>query len=241
MANVLITNACRYAGPDAVAALSGDAHSVLCHDMSFGEAHVRASFKEQYATAHPLTNTLPEKAVSEAFEQSDIIDVLFCNHFQSPEAKPFDETNDDDFRQTLETLLVEPYRFIRSALPSLRASEDARIIVMTSAAPLRPGANVSLYTAARAGANSLVESLARELGPDGIAVFGIAPNYYASDDTYSNAAFEKSDRFRASVQRNVPLQRLSNENEMPGLIRYLAYDDSAFLTGQVIAFTGGWA
>ena len=109
------------------------------------------------------------------------------------------------------------------------------------AAPLRPGANVSLYTAARAGANSLVESLARELGPDGIAVFGIAPNYYASDDTYSKAAFEKSDRFRASVQRNVPLQRLSNENEMPGLIRYLAYDDSAFLTGQVIAFTGGWA
>lgn len=241
MATVLITNACRYAGPDAVAALSGNAHTVLCHDMSFGEADARVAFREKYANAHALTNTSSERAVAEAFEQSDIVDVLFCNHFQAPEAKPFDETSSEEFRQTLENLLVDPYRFIKSALPALRAAEDARIIVMTSAAPLRPGSNVSLYTAARAGANSLVESLARELGPDGIAVFGIAPNYYASDDTYSKAAFEKSARFRASVERNVPLQRLSTENEMTSLIRYLAYDASAFLTGQVITFTGGWA
>ena len=87
----------------------------------------------------------------------------------------------------------------------------------------------------------MVETLAKELGPDGIAVFGIAPNYFASDDTYSRVAFEKSERFRASVERNVPLGRLSNDDEMTGLIRYLADDSSSFITGQVIAFTGGWA
>ncbi|MEM7018060.1 MAG: SDR family oxidoreductase [Pseudomonadota bacterium] len=240
MGTILIVNACRYAGPDAIKALGGETHQLFCHDASFADTTARTAFENNNPDVKALSSTSPEDAVAEVLESVQVIDVLFCNHFQPPEMKPLKETDDELFRATLETLLVEPYQFIKAALPALEASEQARIILVTSAAPLRPGANVSLYTAARAGANSMVESLAKELGPSGITVFGIAPNYYASDDTYSQTVFAKSERFRASVERNVPLKRLSNAHEMPRLIRYLCLDDSAFMTGQVIAFTGGW-
>ena len=240
MTDSIVANACRYAGPDATRTL-GVAGHVFCHDLSFVDAAVRADFEAQYVGAVALAATEPEEAVAEALAHSGSIDVLFANHFRTPEMKALQETQTEDFRATLETLLVEPYRFIKAAMPALKQSACGRIVLMTSAAPLRPGANVSLYTAARAAANSMVASLARELGPDGIAVFGIAPNFYASDDTYSRAAFENSEKFRSMVERAVPLQRLSNKQEMARLIHYLCLDDSAFVTGQVFAFTGGWA
>ncbi len=240
MTDSIVTNACRYAGPDATRTL-GLAGRVFCHDLSFVDAAVRVDFEAQYVGAIALAATEPEEAVAEALAQSSGMDVLFANHFQTPEGKALEETQVEDFRATLENLLVAPYRFIKAALPALKRAESGRIVLMTSAAPLRPGAKVSLYTAARAGENALVGSLARELGPAGIAVFGIAPNFFASDDTYSRAAFENSEKFRSMVQRAVPLQRLSNEQEMARLIHYLCLDDSAFVTGQVFAFTGGWA
>jgi NAD(P)-dependent dehydrogenase (short-subunit alcohol dehydrogenase family) len=240
MSTVLITHACRYTGPDATRTLNIPGNTVLCHDLSFSDASARNAFEAANPGSLALKTSLPEDVIAEALQYTPAIDILYCNQFQLPEAKPIDETDDAEFRLTLETLLIDPYRFIRSTLPSLRQSEQARIIIVTSAAPLRPGAGVSLYASARAGANTLVESLARELGADDIAVFGIAPNYYVSDDTYSQVAFDKSERFRASVERNVPLKRLSKPQEMPALINYLAGADSDFITGQVIAFTGGW-
>lgn len=237
----LIANANRYTGPDACEALAGQGCTLYGHDAAFGDEANRRAFESTFPGSRALMASEPEDAITEVLQQSSSIDILYCNQLLHPEAKPITETDPGQFREMLEALLVEPYRFIRAAIPALRKSGQGRIIVVTSAAPLRPGPTVSLYSSARAGANSLVQSLAKELGPDNIAVYGIAPNYYASEDTYSRIAFEKSDRFKASVKRNVPLQRLSNEMEMGRLVRYLALDDSAFITGQIIAFTGGWS
>ena len=240
MRTIFVTNACRYAGPDAVRALAGEGH-VYCHDASFLEAEVRNAWQGRFADVRALAEVQPDAALAGVQDERRAIDVLICNHFQRPEAKPLADTEADEFRGMLESLLVEPYQFVKAALPALLRSADPRIVFVTSAAPLRPGRDVSLYTSARAGANALVGTLAQELGPQGVAVFGIAPNYYASDDTYSRTAFAENERFRGSVQRNVPLQRLSNAQEMPDLLRFLCLQDSAFLTGQVFAFTGGWA
>lgn len=130
---------------------------------------------------------------------------------------PLSETTTEGFRDSLEVLLIEPYRFIHAALPALRAGTSPRIVLVTSAAGQRPMPKMTMYAAARAGADAMVTSLARELGRDGVSVFGIAPVYFTSDDTYPRKAFETNERFRASVEKAVPLGRLSSENEMAKL------------------------
>ena len=240
MTNIIITNACRYAGPDATQALTGEDRCVFCHDLSFTDAAARLAFEKKYPGVNTLSESSPEQAIAEAMVATNTIDVLFANHFQRPEMKLLEDTEVDEFRATLETLLVDPYRFIKAVLPALKQSTAGRIVLVTSAAGLRPGANISLYAAARAGANTMVKSLSRELGPDGIGVFGIAPNYFTGDDTYPRDAFENNERLRAMVERSVPLKRISNDNEMSRLIHYLCLDESTFITGQVIGFSGGW-
>ena len=239
MRKALVTNARRYAGPDATRALLAEGLSVYCHDVSFADAVAREEFENEFSGCLPISEIDPEGAVEKALGDSTL-DVLVCNHFQTPEGIPLSKTTTEGFRSSLETLLIQPYRFIHAALPALRAGTSPRIVLVTSAAGQRPMPRMTMYAAARAGADAMVTSLARELGRDGISVFGIAPVYFTSDDTYPRKAFETNERFRASVEKAVPLGRLSSENEMAKLIKYLCTDESEFVTGQIIGFSGGW-
>ncbi len=240
-AAALVTQATRYAGPDATQALVTAGFEVLCHDETFTEAQARSAFADHHPDAVLLESVAPEEAATEAIGHAGQIDVLFNNHFCPPESKALEETTPEEYRDMLETLLLQPYRFIRALIPHMKSNGTGRIIMMTSAAPLRPGANVSLYTSARGAANLLVRSLAKELGPAGISTVGISPNFYASKDTYSQDAYEKNERFQAGVNRAVPLKRLGTPDEMQSLIAYLASKEAAFVSGEIIAFSGGWA
>ncbi len=239
MRKALVANARRYTGPDATRALLAEGLSVYCHDASFASAGARDEFAREFSGCIPLAAIEPEGAVAEAVGDSSL-DVLICNHFQKPEGIPLSETTAEGFRDSLEALLIEPYRFVHAALPALQAGTSPRIVLVTSAAGQRPMPKMTMYAAARAGADAMVTSLARELGRRGVSVFGIAPVYFTSDDTYPRKAFESNERFRASVEKSVPLGRLSNENEMAKLIKYLCTDESEFVTGQIIGFSGGW-
>ncbi len=236
MRTTLITHALRYFGPDAVIALAGD--RLLLHDASFGDPQVREAFAAEHPHAVLLAGQTPEAAVTEAANHCQRLDVLFCNHFRPPPRGSLADTDADTLRGLLEALTVEPYRFVRAALPLLGPSQ---VVITTSAAGQRPGKGASLlYAAARSAANTLVAGLAKELGPREIGVTGLAPNYYASADTYSQAAFETNERVRAHVERHVPLQRLSHPREAQRTIAYLCSEDARFISGQVVHFTGGW-
>lgn len=236
----LITNACRYAGPHATKTLLESGYTVYCHDKSFSTEEGRKSFLEAYPKAATLNNFEADRAVAEMLNETETIDVLFNNHFVLPESKAFTSTSDDEFLTILDALVVEPYRFARGVLKVMQTANKGRIVFMTSAASLRPSKNVSLYTAARSAANSMVETLAKEVGSFGVSVTAIAPNFYVSDDTYSQAMFDSNERFRNMVQKQVPLERLSKDSEMESLIKYLTSEDSAFITGQILSFSGGW-
>ena len=239
MRKALVTNARRYTGPDATRALLAEGLSVYCHDKSFADASARESFEGEFSGCFPLAATDPEGAVEEALGDG-ALDVLICNHFQKPEGVPLIETTAKGFRDSLEALLIEPYRFVHAAMPALQAGISPRIVLVTSAAGQRPMPKMTMYAAARAGAEAMVKSLAREFGGVGVSVFGIAPVFFTSDDTYPRKAFETNERFRTSVEKAVPLGRLSSENEMAKLIKHLCADESEFVTGQIIGFSGGW-
>lgn len=100
-------------------------------------------------------------------------------------------------------------------------------------ASLQANKNATLYTAARSAVNSMVKTLAKELGEISISVSAIAPNFYVSDDTYSQEWFDNSEDFRAFVQKSVPLQRSSKAPEIEVLITDLASLESAFTTGKL--------
>mgnify|MGYP001249215866 CR=1 FL=1 len=77
----------------------------------------------------------------------------------------------------MEALVVWPYRLVGAAVPSMNLAGGGKIIVVTSAAPLRGIANYSMYAAGCGAGNAMVKSLSLELASSNIQVKAVAPNY----------------------------------------------------------------
>src|SRR5260370_18847686 len=74
-------------------------------------------------------------------------------------------------------MAVAPFRLVQLVAPGMRKRKSGRIVFVSSAAPLRGIANYAPYVSARAAANGLVSSLAKELGRDGITGNAAGSNY----------------------------------------------------------------
>ena len=76
----------------------------------------------------------------------------------------------------MEALVVWPYRLVGAAVPSMKLVGGGKIIVVTSAVPLRGIANYSMYAAGRGAENAMVKSLSLELASSNVKANAVAPN-----------------------------------------------------------------
>ena len=95
----------------------------------------------------------------------------------------------------------------------MRKRKSGRIVFVSSAAPLRGIANYAPYVSARAAANGLVSSLAKELGRDGITVNAVGSNYVENPDYFPPALLANQDAM-AKMTAQIPLGRLGKSDEL---------------------------
>jgi NAD(P)-dependent dehydrogenase (short-subunit alcohol dehydrogenase family) len=93
------------------------------------------------------------------------------------------------------------------------------------------------YVASKSALNGLTRELANQLGRHGIRVNAIAPGWFATEMNTGLLGDERSLRW---LERQTPLGRVGREEELDGVLLFLASDASSFCTGQVIAVDGGW-
>jgi NAD(P)-dependent dehydrogenase (short-subunit alcohol dehydrogenase family) len=153
---------------------------------------------------------------------------------------PLGEARIEAYRDALEVMAVAPFRLTQLVAPSMRKRRSGRIVFVSSAAPLRGIANYAPYVSARAAANGLVSSLAKELGRDGITVNAVGSNYVENPDYFPPALLANSEAM-AKMTAQIPLGRLGKSDELGASICFLCSDGAGFITGHVLPHAGGWA
>jgi 3-oxoacyl-[acyl-carrier protein] reductase len=123
------------------------------------------------------------------------------------------------------------YNVVSCALPSMMRRRGGRIITITSAAGQTGVPGQVNYSAAKAGLIGATRSLAVEVAPRGILVNAVAPGFIATD----MVAKLPMD----AVVPTIPLRRIGTPEEVAGVVSFLASDDAAYITGQVIGVNGG--
>ncbi len=118
-------------------------------------------------------------------------------------------------------------------MPMVR-SRWGRIISITSVAALTGNRGQTNYAAAKGALHAASKSLALELASRGITVNAVAPGIIASD--MSQGAFDA-----AAIERLVPMKRVGQPHEVADLVAFLASQQAAYITGQVISINGGIA
>lgn len=163
------------------------------------------------------------------------IGVLVCNAGVAQQ-KMFCDLTDADWDFVMDGNLRSAFYCIQAALPDMVHKKCGAIVTVSSVWGVTGASCESHYAASKAGLIGLTKSLAQELGPSGIRVNCVAPGVI---DTDMNAMHD-ADTLRGLAEETA-LGRLGTTEETARSIRFLCSDDAAFVTGQVLGVTGGFA
>jgi 3-oxoacyl-[acyl-carrier protein] reductase len=142
--------------------------------------------------------------------------------------------SEDTFTQVVDTNLTGAFRVAKRAVKTMMRARKGRIILISSVVGLSGGPGQANYAASKAGMVGLARSMARELGSRNITANVVAPGFVHTDMT---AALDEKQQ--ASIKAAIPLGRQAEPEEIAKVVRFLASDDAAYITGAVIPVDGG--
>jgi len=163
------------------------------------------------------------------------LDVLVNNAAVAYPTK-VDAIVEDEWRETLDVNLSAPFFSLQAAIPVMKSQSFGRVINVSSTA----GRSVSTlagahYTASKAGLIGLTRGAAKELGRFGITVNAVWPGLFDTDLAHANATDERL----AELQRNFPVPRLGQPDEVAALICFVASERAGYINGAALDINGG--
>ena len=176
----------------------------------------------------------PSRIAGLALSQFGRIDFLINNAgLGSP--KPLDETDDAMLDEFLDVMLRAPFRLCREVIPHMASGSG--VVNVTSTYAMIGGRRGGAYSAAKGGLKSLTEHMACEYGPRGIRSNCVAPGVTMTEMVAHRFADEGFKRVNVET---TPYPRLSQTDDVAGVIAFLCSPGAEMINGQTITVDGGW-
>jgi NAD(P)-dependent dehydrogenase (short-subunit alcohol dehydrogenase family) len=167
------------------------------------------------------------------------VDVLINNAFRVPSMKPLAQTTFQHIRDAIELTVLGALRLIQGFTPTL-ADSHGSVVNVNSMVIRHSDAKHGAYKMAKSALLAMSQSLATELGDDGIRVNSVAPGYIWGD-TLKGYFAHQAGKYGTTVEQiytataaNSDLKRLPTEDEAASAILFLASDYASGITGQIL-------
>jgi NAD(P)-dependent dehydrogenase (short-subunit alcohol dehydrogenase family) len=162
------------------------------------------------------------------------LDILVSNAARQQTKASIADITTADFDATMKTNIYAPFWIIKAALPHLQPGSV--IIGTTSVQAYDPSAELYDYAITKAATTSYIKSLAKQLGPKGIRVCGVAPGpIWTPLQVSGGATMEKLTKFGG----NTPMGRPGQPAELASIYVQLAANEGSFATGNIYGASGG--
>ncbi|MFB9777034.1 beta-ketoacyl-ACP reductase [Brevibacterium otitidis] len=142
--------------------------------------------------------------------------------------------DDDEFDAVIDTNLTGAFRTVKRGITPMIRAKYGRIVLISSVSGLLGVAGQANYSSSKAGLVGLARSITRELGSRGITANVVAPGFIRTDMT--DALPEKQQK---EYLGQIPAKRFADPEEVARVVRWVASDEAAYISGAVIPVDGG--
>ena len=142
--------------------------------------------------------------------------------------------SDEDWDAVLRTNLTGVFSMTRAASKVMMKARSGSIVNLTSVVGITGNAGQVNYSAAKAGVIGLTKSVARELASRGVRCNAVAPGFIETDMTAS-----LREEIRVATVAQIALKRFGSPSDVASVVAFFASDDSAYVTGTILAVDGG--
>ena len=170
------------------------------------------------------------KAVAEKYGRVDIL----VNNAGVTKDGLLMKMSEEDFSRVVDTNLKGTFNCIRHVSRMMLKQRSGQIISLSSVVGLRGNAGQANYAASKAGIIGMTKSAARELASRGVTVNAVAPGFIETEMTAV-----LSEEVKKASAAQIPLGYFGKPEDIAKTVAFLASDDAAYITGQVIQVDGG--
>lgn len=241
----LITDTRMHVGPDLARELAGRDHDLVIGDPMAGLAEEleRAGANVEVVSgvadlADPASMARLVDAALSRFGRLDA--ACIRTGLARIMTGTFLDATIEDLRSVTEGNLESTFHALQALLPPMLEARSGQIVIVTSAAGVRPSPMAPLYSATRAAANMLVKNVAHTVADQGVTVNAIGTSHL-DYPLFREATGADDPLVRKKIEQQVPLRRLGKPTEVAHFCASLLDGKSAFQTGQFFSLSGGWS
>jgi 2-hydroxycyclohexanecarboxyl-CoA dehydrogenase len=170
---------------------------------------------------------------------TETVDIL-VNNAGWDRFENFLDTRPGEWEKLIDINLRGPLNMHHLVVPQMAARGRGRVVNISSDAARVGSSGESVYSACKGGILAFSKTLARELARKGVTVNVVCPG---PTDTPILRGFlgegEAGQKVYDALVRAIPMKRVGQPGDIPGLVAFLASDEAGFITGQVISVSGG--
>lgn len=228
---------------------SGDIGAAICHKLAQQGLHVIvhamnrpesaeqvvASILESGGSAESVCFDVTDAEASRKILESELADcpiqVIVSNAGIHDDA-PLAGMSYEQWHRVIDVSLHGFYNVTQPLLLPMMRTRWGRVIAISSVAAQLGNRGQANYAAAKAGLHGAIKSLSQELASRGVTANIVAPGIIQGE--MSDNIFDKE-----TIKKMVPAQRAGTPDEVADLVAFLASDQAAYISGQVIGINGG--
>ena len=235
-----ITGATRGIGKAIALELAKEGYNIALNYRTENEAleNLKKEISEIGVECYPVQGDVSkaedsERMTKEIIEHFEQIDVL-VNNAGITKDNLILRMKEEEFTDVINVNLVGTFNITKNVIKYMTKKRYGKIINISSVVGISGNAGQSNYAASKAGIIGFTKSIAKELASRNITANAVAPGFIQTDMT--NVL---KDEVKEAIEGTIPLKRLGTAEDVAKVVKFLASDESSYITGQVINVDGG--
>jgi 3-oxoacyl-[acyl-carrier protein] reductase len=224
----------------------------IAEELGSQGASVVVNYRSSEAAAHEVKDVIDEGPGEAIVVQADVanldevqamcettreafgpVDVLVNNAGITVDKK-FENMTREDWDRVIDVNLGGVYNCTKSCFEDIRNTNEGRLINISSVVGQQGNYGQANYATTKSGLFGFTRTIALELAHEGSTANCVAPGFVKTDMLAG-----VPDRVKENILDRIPLDRFAEVEDITGIVRFLASEESSYMTGQVLGVNGG--